>query len=58
VASIRQAWDTHGMNDDLVARKERWARKMAGREKPAVRSDDRLPPGQRRVYNWPVLDLA
>ncbi len=48
----------HRMNDDYIARKERWARKMAGKEKPAVRSADRLPPGQHRVYNWPVLDLG
>ena len=27
------------MKDDYIARKERWARKMAGQEKPAVRSD-------------------
>jgi DMSO/TMAO reductase YedYZ molybdopterin-dependent catalytic subunit len=46
------------LNPDYIARKERWARKMAGVEKPAVRSTDRLPPGQRRVYNFPVLDLG
>ena len=46
------------MNDDYIARKERWARKMAGQEKPAVRSTDRLPPGQRQVHNFPVLDLG
>ncbi len=31
---------------------------MAGTEKPTVRSHDRLPPGQRLVHNWPVLDLG
>jgi hypothetical protein len=31
---------------------------MAGKEKPAVRSVDRLPPGQRQVHNFPVLDLG
>ena len=31
------------MNDDYIARKERWARKMAGQEKPAVRSERRYP---------------
>lgn len=41
-----------------VAAKERWARKMAGVEKPAVRSEERLPPGQHRVENFPVLDLG
>jgi DMSO/TMAO reductase YedYZ molybdopterin-dependent catalytic subunit len=45
------------MNEHYVARKERWARKMAG-QKPAARSTDRLPPGQRQVHNFPVLDLG
>src|SRR5205814_2764384 len=35
-----------------------WARKMAGQEKSALRSTDRLPPGQRQVHNFPVLDLG
>lgn len=46
------------MNEDFIARKERWARKMAGQEKPALRSENRLPPGQKLVQNWPVLDLG
>jgi len=46
------------VNNDLVARKERWARKMSGQEKPVTRSHDRLPPGQKLVHNWPVLDLG
>jgi DMSO/TMAO reductase YedYZ molybdopterin-dependent catalytic subunit len=46
------------MNDDYIARKERWARKMAGKEKAVVRSENRLPPGQREVHNFPVLDLG
>jgi DMSO/TMAO reductase YedYZ molybdopterin-dependent catalytic subunit len=46
------------MNQDYSARKERWARKMAGKEKASVRSGDRLPPGQREVHNFPVLDLG
>jgi len=46
------------MNEDYIARKERWARKMAGKERPHVRSTDRLPPGQREVHNFPVLDLG
>jgi DMSO/TMAO reductase YedYZ molybdopterin-dependent catalytic subunit len=46
------------VNDDYIARKERWARKMAGREKPEARSTNRLPPGQREVHNFPVLDLG
>lgn len=31
---------------------------MAGKEQPAVRSENRLPPGQKLVHNWPVLDLG
>ena len=46
------------MNEDYIARKERWARKMAGKERPQVRSTNRLPPGQREVHNFPVLDLG
>lgn len=46
------------IREDYIARKERWARKMAGKEKPSVRSTDRLPPGQREVHNFPVLDLG
>ena len=46
------------MKEQYIAAKERWARKMAGQGKPAVRSHDRLPPGQRQVHNFPVLDLG
>jgi len=46
------------MRDDYIARKERWARKMAGREPRVTRSEDRLPPGQHLVTNFPVLDLG
>jgi DMSO/TMAO reductase YedYZ molybdopterin-dependent catalytic subunit len=46
------------MKDSYIAAKERWARKMAGQARPAVRSTDRLPPGQRQVHNFPVLDLG
>src|SRR5947209_1863664 len=31
---------------------------MAGQHKPAPRSVERLPPGQRQVHNFPVLDLG
>ena len=41
-----------------IAAKERWARKMAGHERTAGRTEARLPPGQRRVDNFPVLDLG
>jgi DMSO/TMAO reductase YedYZ molybdopterin-dependent catalytic subunit len=43
----------------LVESKERWAREgrllTGGAARPA---SQRLPPGQRRVENWPVLDLG
>jgi DMSO/TMAO reductase YedYZ molybdopterin-dependent catalytic subunit len=46
------------MKEAYIAAKERWARKMAGAAKLEVRSTDRLPPGQRQVHNFPVLDLG
>ena len=46
------------MPDTYIERKERWARKQAGNEKSAVRSDDRLPPGQHLTGGFPVLDLG
>jgi DMSO/TMAO reductase YedYZ molybdopterin-dependent catalytic subunit len=46
------------MNDRYIAAKERWARKMAGKSPLPARSVDRLPPGQRLVRNFPVLDLG
>jgi DMSO/TMAO reductase YedYZ molybdopterin-dependent catalytic subunit len=46
------------MKDSYITAKERWAHKMAGKEKPAIRSTNRLPPGQRQVHNFPVLDLG
>jgi DMSO/TMAO reductase YedYZ molybdopterin-dependent catalytic subunit len=48
-----------GFKDKLVASKQAWAR--AGRlltGKDADPATDRLPPGQRLVENWPVLDLG
>lgn len=44
--------------ESTLAAKERWARKMAGTLRPTVRSTDRLPPGQRLVTDFPVLDLG
>jgi len=45
--------------DRLIATKEAWAREgrlLTGKQcNPAT---DRLPPGQRQVKNWPVLDLG
>src|SRR5688572_25013353 len=46
------------MNDRYIAAKERWAAKMSGKAKPAVRSTDRLPPGQHAVRKSPVLALG
>jgi len=46
------------MKEAYITAKERWARKMAGKQEPKPRSEDRLPPGQHRVYNFPVLDLG
>ena len=45
-------------DSSLTARKERWARKMSGKAKPAVRSESRLPPGQHLTPGFPVLDLG
>src|SRR5437667_11774812 len=48
-------------NPSLVERKERWARKMAAKEKPTVRlgrSTERLPPGQHLTQGFPILDLG
>jgi DMSO/TMAO reductase YedYZ molybdopterin-dependent catalytic subunit len=47
------------LNEKLVAVKQAWAR--AGRlltGQPDPDKSMRLPPGQRRVDNWPVLDLG
>jgi len=46
------------MKEAYIAAKERWAAKMSGKARPAVRSTNRLPPGQREVHNFPVLDLG
>ncbi|HEX7970575.1 MAG TPA: sulfite oxidase-like oxidoreductase [Stellaceae bacterium] len=43
----------------LVESKERWAREgrlLTGRS--ARPAEERLPPGQRQIENWPVLDLG
>ena len=44
--------------DAYIERKERWARKQAGKERSQVRSHDRLPPGQRLTMGFPILDLG
>src|SRR5215475_4325501 len=46
------------LKSKLIGTKQKWAeegRLLTG--KPAARAD-RLPPGQRRVETWPVLDLG
>jgi len=45
-------------NPSIIERKERFARKMAGKAKPTVRSTSRLPPGQHLTTGFPVLDLG
>jgi DMSO/TMAO reductase YedYZ molybdopterin-dependent catalytic subunit len=45
--------------DKLIKSKERWAREgrlLTG--SPDLQHTKRLPPGQREVKNWPVLDLG
>jgi DMSO/TMAO reductase YedYZ molybdopterin-dependent catalytic subunit len=47
------------IRDKLVARKQDWAREgrlLTGQHADPAR--DRLPPGQRLVTDWPVLDLG
>jgi DMSO/TMAO reductase YedYZ molybdopterin-dependent catalytic subunit len=48
-----------GRNDKLIRAKQQWARE--GRLLTGITADparDRLPPGQRLVRDWPVLDLG
>ena len=61
--SRRMAEDKQGVLDQvrrkLVESKKRWARQgrlLTG--KTARPDSQRLPPGQRQVENWPVLDLG
>ncbi len=47
------------LRNKLIARKQAWAKEkrlLTGRA--GVREVDRLPPGQRLVRDWPVLDLG
>ena len=41
-----------------IRAKERWAEKMKGTSRQVPRSENRLPPGQREVHDFPVLDLG
>src|SRR3954451_9002915 len=45
-------------NPSIIERKERFARKMAGKARATVRSTNRLPPGQHLTTGFPVLDLG
>jgi DMSO/TMAO reductase YedYZ molybdopterin-dependent catalytic subunit len=45
-------------NPTIIERKERFARKMSGKAKPIMRSENRLPPGQHLTTGFPVLDLG
>src|SRR5258705_12469217 len=47
------------IKDKLIASKEEWAKEgrlLTGR--PDAGRVNRLPPGQKEVKNWPVLDLG
>ena len=47
------------MNEAYIAAKERWARRQSGAARPEPRpTSERIPPGQRQVHNFPVLDLG
>jgi DMSO/TMAO reductase YedYZ molybdopterin-dependent catalytic subunit len=47
-------------NDRLIKAKQEWARKRRGVEaqEDSPGEDERLPPGQHLVDNWPVLDTG
>ena len=49
-----------GYREKLVRRKQEWARegRLIDGESAMRSAKDRLPPGQRLVQNWPVLDLG
>jgi DMSO/TMAO reductase YedYZ molybdopterin-dependent catalytic subunit len=47
------------VNQAFIAAKERWAARKGGGLRLATRpSTDRIPPGQREVHNFPILDLG
>ena len=58
---MNRSTDAHILDrvkDAYIAAKEQWARKMAGQKRQEPRSANRLPPGQRQVQDFPVLDLG
>ena len=46
------------IKDKLIASKQQWAREGRLLTGEAAKPRMRLPPGQREVKNWPVLDLG
>ncbi len=51
--------DEGHIKDKLIRKKQEWAKEgrlLTGR--PDVGHVSRLPPGQKEVNNWPVLDLG
>ncbi|MCS1407862.1 MAG: Sulfoxide reductase catalytic subunit YedY [Verrucomicrobia subdivision 3 bacterium] len=46
------------VNQDYIARKERWVQKMAGKKLDRKAVGGRLPPGQHEVKDFPVLDIG
>ncbi|NWH08582.1 MAG: sulfite oxidase-like oxidoreductase [Alphaproteobacteria bacterium] len=59
MASSDDPDDEGKIKDKLIQSKEKWAREgrlLTGR--PDKVKANRLPPGQREVKNWPVLDLG
>ena len=46
------------MKEKYIAAKKRWAAKRIGKSLPLKRSAERLPPGQRQVTTFPVLDIG
>ena len=46
------------MKEKYIAAKKRWAAKRTGQPLPVKRSIGRLPPGQRQVTTFPVLDMG
>jgi len=50
--------DPGRIKEKLVESKQRWAREGRLLTGKAAAPGERLPPGQREVKNWPVLDLG
>ncbi|MHB1304319.1 MAG: sulfite oxidase-like oxidoreductase [Acidiphilium sp.] len=46
------------IKDKLIGRKQDWAREGRALTGAAAPHEQRLPPGQRLVQDWPVLDLG